>query len=809
MDRIDEQPPPEEATPAALAGRRLARSGGSGTAFHFRISSALKRIIGRDLITDEFVAIFELVKNSFDARATRVDVVFLPGRLFITDNGKGMSLGDIQDKWLFVAYSAKKDGTEDAGYRERIGTGKAYAGSKGVGRFSCDRLGQTLRMQTRQDATGALVEVVEVDWDRFEANAQEEFTSIPVAHRQARRFDLPPGVPMVQAGTVLEIGGLREDWDRDKLLRLRAALAKLINPFGSTAEAFEVHLSAPDEEEADIGAAGKAGSEEARALAVVNGPVRNFIFETLKGKTTHLAVAVSDDGRHLVSTLTDRGGLIYKVREPNPYALLAGSGFTCNLFFLNRSAKKTFAHRMGVPSVQFGSVFLFKNGFRIFPIGEEGVDTFEIDRRKQQGYARFLGTRDIIGRIDVAGSDEHFRESTSRDKGLIDTPAYRQLEDCFDKKCFLRLERYVVGVNWKDALDLEVEDTSRLQGDQASARITAIVAQLAGTEGVDLLEYNKDLVRILNERSDDFSESLSGLRTLAAKSGDSALLADIDAAAIRFTELQRAEVAARDAADRERQARREAERKAAEALRQAESATKGYEEERKRNLFLTSLASLDRETIEILHHQIIIHASAVNEIIKGQVAKLRRGSVPTAEALLSAFDNISFQNKKILSTARFATKANFRLESEKIQADLAAYLVEYIEQIASMLSETGVRATVSSSSRGFVRTFKPIEIAILVDNLLSNAGRARAGTVSFVIQQPSAKELTVTVEDDGRGFDPNVTDLHRLFEKGFTTTDGSGLGLFHVAQILDDLGGSIIAERSLSGGARFVIRIRG
>jgi hypothetical protein len=36
---------------------------------HFGISSALKRVIGRDLITDEFVAIFEFVKNSFDAQA--------------------------------------------------------------------------------------------------------------------------------------------------------------------------------------------------------------------------------------------------------------------------------------------------------------------------------------------------------------------------------------------------------------------------------------------------------------------------------------------------------------------------------------------------------------------------------------------------------------------------------------------------------------------------------------------------------------------------------------------------------------------
>ena len=42
----------------------------------FKISSALKDIIGRDLINDDFIAIFELVKNSYDAYATKVKISF-------------------------------------------------------------------------------------------------------------------------------------------------------------------------------------------------------------------------------------------------------------------------------------------------------------------------------------------------------------------------------------------------------------------------------------------------------------------------------------------------------------------------------------------------------------------------------------------------------------------------------------------------------------------------------------------------------------------------------------------------------------
>ena len=52
---------------------------------HFKISSALKDIIGKDLITDDHIAVFELVKNAYDAHAKRVDVIF--------ENTKGMDYG--------------------------------------------------------------------------------------------------------------------------------------------------------------------------------------------------------------------------------------------------------------------------------------------------------------------------------------------------------------------------------------------------------------------------------------------------------------------------------------------------------------------------------------------------------------------------------------------------------------------------------------------------------------------------------------------------------------------------------------------
>ena len=111
----------------------------------FKVSTHLKDVIGRDLVTNEFVAIFELVKNSVDAGATLIQLEIDPqsDAIRIVDDGKGMNVDDITEKWLFVAYSAKADGSEDDGtgdYRDKIKSVGGYAGSKGIGTVSYTHL---------------------------------------------------------------------------------------------------------------------------------------------------------------------------------------------------------------------------------------------------------------------------------------------------------------------------------------------------------------------------------------------------------------------------------------------------------------------------------------------------------------------------------------------------------------------------------------------------------------------------------------------------------------------------------------------
>ncbi|MDC0657411.1 ATP-binding protein [Leisingera sp. SS27] len=783
----------------------------STTQLNFDVSTGLKSVLGSELITDDEVAIFELVKNSFDAGATDVGLYFSKDKIVVSDNGSGMSYDDIQNKWLFVAYSSKRIRSKGKDFRDIVADRKHYAGSKGIGRFSSDRLGRFVNLQTRsKDSLSSEVHAVTIDWDKFDDDHKQKFEKIPVTYEERpSAFEVPEHLFRSDLGTVITVTTLRKPWTRDALKSLKSALAKLINPFGATTDDFQITMWAPEEIEADKKEEKRApNKDEFNPNLLVNGKVGNFIFETLKEKTTFIEVYMDEKNDLIESKLTDRGELIYHIREANPYPKLRGSGFRCQIFFLNHSAKMTFARRVGVPSVQFGSVFLFRNGFRVFPIGESGDDWFGMERRKGQGYARFLGNRDVIGRLDVSGDDEDFQEASSRNSGLIATAAVRELRECFWEHCLKRLEKYVVPVTFKDKEDKNTSDISRLLTDPGRARVANAVAKLVDDDGIELIGYSERLIGILSERSAQFEASLTSLRAIARKSQDRDLFASIEHAERRFKELRKSEEAARKQADEERKAKEAAQAKAEAAQQKAVLYSEQLEEEKKRNLFLTSISNLDTDTILNLHHQVTIYSVDIQQRIENLLVSIAgKEVVPTSE-IVDALDGVSLLNRKISGIAKFATKANFRLESEKIEANLAEYVEQYVNDVARDFLVGPFTLSVERDGEGVVQRFKPIDVAVIVDNLIANARKARATRVAFEISHPSKSSTHIRVSDNGRGFSKTIDELTRVFEKGYTTTDGSGLGLYHVKQVLGEMNGTIEAMKSeAKRGATFLIRI--
>lgn len=774
----------------------------------FDVSTGLKRVLGRELITDDEVAIFELVKNSFDAGASKVYLYFDSDQVIVADNGSGMSFEDLKSKWLFVAYSSKREITGRKDFRDVVADRHHYAGSKGIGRFSSDRLGQEIILQTRPKNPvneRSLVHRLTIDWQKFEENDKQHFETVPVTYKKNNSFELPDELDRfkqaLKHGTTISIRNLRREWSRDQLLKLKSSLAKLINPFGSKHDRFNIYIKAPEEisDDEEIKKKAARNEEKPHPKDLVNGKVGNFIFSDLQKKTTFINVSIKGGSIH--TSLIDRGELIYKIREPNSYKNLNGSGFVCEMYYLNQSAKLTFARRVGLPSIQFGSVFLFRNDFRVYPIGEDGDDWFGFNRRKQQGYSRFLGTREVIGRVDVYGSDADFQEASSRNQGLIRNAAVRELREAVMEHCLKRLEKYVVPVSWADKADANTGDLSRLSTDPGRARVSAAVANLVDNKNIELLDYSKHLIDLINERSNEFESSLVSIRSIAEKTEDNKLLARVNAAEKRFEELKKSEAEAREIADRERES-------AEIATQRAETAELSAEHERRRAHFLESAINIDSATILNLHHQVTIYAVDIAQQIENFMAKTAgKRSIPRDE-VLKTIEQMAFLNRKVLAVTRFAAKANFQLDSEKIETDFVSFITDYIEQIAKISGGVRMRVLVNNKHPGLVMRFKPIDVSIVVDNMISNAKRARASWINFEILKFGKNGIQIIISDNGHGILKGV-DEDRIFDMGYTTTQGSGLGLYHVRQVLGEMGGSVELESGSreKGGTSFVIKL--
>ena len=595
----------------------------------FRVSAELKNILGRDLITSPDIAILELVKNSYDARAQKVEITFDDDYLSIADNGKGMSKKDLIDKWLFVAYSAKSDGTEDMSYRDKFT--RRYAGAKGIGRLSCDRLANNLILTTRSNG-GNKTEVLYVDWTTFENNKKTEFDTINIPHESLDSIaNFPQNHP---TGTILEFSNLHDKWSREDILRLRKSLEKMINPFSGTDDNFQIEIIAPKMKEED--------EKSESGHDVVNGIIENSIADVLKLKTTQIESRIENDV--IVTTLTDRGIKMYEIEEKNTDFRELSSA-SVSLFYLNRAAKYNFSAKMGIQPVNYGNVFLFRNGFRIFPFGEMDDDSWGVNKRQQQGYKRHLSTREIFGRVDVETDDVNLiKEVSSRDGGLIKTEASQQLMDYFTL-IHKRLERYVVGVLWGEgflrkeyfvnqasAIDARKQLEEDKDSDSAEHLYSSIgskvdfmqlIRSLANDNSITVKYYNEELADIVSNPSETEvlqAQMFEDVRKMAEKTNDGALLEKIADFEHHMDELRRQKEEAERKAKEEEKKAEEAKKKAQEEKEKREKAERERDAQIQKNKYLSATRNTSKDVLDLIHTVLI---SSTNSISLIKTAKLQ------------------------------------------------------------------------------------------------------------------------------------------------------------------------------------------
>ncbi len=784
---------------------------------NFKANAGVKDIVGRGLIYDDNIAIIELVKNSKDANSPKAKIYFEnedstseTSSITISDYGDGMTYDDIVDKWLNIAYSEKKG--------HKLNAETAYAGNKGVGRFSCDRLGKELVLYTKSIKGDYLK--LPINWELFEEKGRDdEISNIDLQCHIMNKGSFFKEIDdrLFKHGTILKIKKLRSDWGSRKLKKLISELEKFSPALDSKFDVFIYSNTEYSDKASD-----KWLNEK------LNKKINNNILEKLSFKTTCIKSRIDPSGKTLVTSLYYQGDELYTYTVANPYEHL--KNISIEIHYLDTLSKSYFRKKIGDINVNdYGSIFLFYNGFRISPYGNAKNDWLSLDQRKSQGTARYLGTREVFGRIDIKDTDDSFSVITSRE-GLAHNKSFYDLT-AFDKdeKTILhngkesygyvttiirQLEQFVVGgLNWNRLVDRISPDSgkvitefdirknpSRYQLKEISSdkvqeacdkilksdfKITdfkinnALILKITEATEKKYNQFVADFVKTTNSKTiQELSASEKGTVKKIVKEEQ---------------ERTRAAKAERDYAEEKRNT-------AEETVQKTQAKLKDIKSE---NLFLKSDANKDLDHIINLHHQIVLYCSTAESEIENLKNSLQGRKTISTKDVLDLLLSIESDITKISKVSGFASNQKYKLALSAVSGNLIHFISDYINDLSEnklTLRRMKVKNNLDENIV-FETEFSPLEVMIVVDNLISNARRAKAKEITFS-SPVSVRGIFVVSDNSKIGLDPSIKDSSKIFEKGFTTTEGSGRGLYHVAQTLNELGLgiSVIEDNPFSTG---------
>jgi signal transduction histidine kinase len=377
----------------------------------FRPRARLIRLLGEELISDEVIAIVELVKNAYDADAANVLLNLSratnPARasIVVRDDGDGMTLDTLFDAWLQPATSWKRPG----GRKRRSASGRYPLGEKGVGRFAADKLGATLELVTRARDSSEEVQL-RVNWDAFDENAYLDEVQTAWVVRAPRTFRGNAH------GTLLRICGLRTTWDADLLSRVHEGLARLVSPsIDRSEQAFSVVVDSPDFPEFTGPVVHRFAEEAPYRLAGSVSTLGFLRVHDAKGKAIDLRSLAGNHFR------TKSG----RLREPacGPFRV---SFSVWDLDVLGGHGSRA-SRSLRVQLKRLSGVSLYRDGFRVAPYGSRGDDWLELNQRRVNNPTMRVSTNQSVGVIEFEQEANPLLIDRTSREGLIDNPAFRDL----------------------------------------------------------------------------------------------------------------------------------------------------------------------------------------------------------------------------------------------------------------------------------------------------------------------------------------------------------------------------------------------
>ena len=438
-----------------------------GALHRIRARTHILRLMGEELIGDDGLAVFELVKNGYDADATEVSVTVnldsaSPQSIVVQDTGTGMTLADITGKWLELATDSKRA-------NRSLRTKKFHRlalGEKGIGRIASFKLGSHLTLTTR--AADEPEYEITIDWDQLLGQGPYlDDLSVQVSKRRE-----PKIFTGKRTGTRIEISGLRrQKWARGDLRKLYRLVSSLASPF-HTPDQFKVVFSAPGREGdvADLIAPEtfldyavwkfqfKIAGQSFDWKYSFNPPHWKGVLahnETKRGDRLLLTPSLEQDGS---KRRTEGDDELLFLSKPD----LVGIGPIEGQIYAYYRRSEVLNATGNLSQVKSWlddqtGVRVYRDGVRVFTYGERHDDWLGLNVRRINTPAGKLGTNSVVAAIDLNLKESTgLREKTNRE-GFDQDEVFEQLRRII-LSAFEHLER--LHADDRTALDKTIKGTA-------------------------------------------------------------------------------------------------------------------------------------------------------------------------------------------------------------------------------------------------------------------------------------------------------------------------------------------------------------
>lgn len=708
----------------------------------FKIKPAARHIltIGRDLIKDNATALLELVKNSYDADATRVDIEFttigrgksLNIKISVNDNGHGMDYKTVTNAWM-VPSTLFKHGKLVSETKKR-----PLQGRKGIGRYAASILGDKFKLETIKDKEATSLDI---DWNDFEKNKYLEDIGISIKRESSNK----------PSGTSIEIIGdynKLQEWDQNQIDDFYKDLRRLISPIHEKdiKNDFEIELKFTD-----------FPVEKYKNQTIEIKP-----FPILEAFDYRISGEISESGEARLKFENETTGSIVEDIPPYTVQLEDGAKYCGNLgvdfkiYDRDSDSINNLIKRIGErgDSVDPGEklskaearslldeisgVAVYRGGFRIRPHGDPGYDWLELDRRRVQKPGVRVGSDRVSGFIEIEPEETSHLEEKANREGLK------------ENKYFLGLKQIV----------------------------TSVLLQ------AELRRYQFKLKTGQERSKKNLAEKLENLFDFS----------DV-------TQSINKELADRDVPESERKkivglidSRVEESNKVIEDVKRIIAI---YQGQATLGKIVKVVLHEGRNPLGYFQNQIPV----INDWIDSLNKKTDKSLL---DKIIDRLNAIKRQAESLISLFRKISPLAARRKADPVAIHLKKKLEEISEIFSHEFKKQKIKVKIDCDPEiEIVAWVEDLSQAIvnLLDNSLywleQNKNKAREISMTAVVNDDVVR---LTYRDNGPGIEEKFIKDEVIFEPGFTTKpDGTGLGLAIAGEAMERSGGKLVAVFSESG----------